>query len=119
MQGQYTYIQDIHVYQELLLWLQQFPLALHNNLSYQLLLPEHAFHAHKLKILQLLASLGVRIRSIEGSEDKFKKRTLLPRAPLSSNCFTKKFDSSLVIPIAANTTEKFSDDQRTFACLAI
>ena len=31
----------------------------------------------------------------------------------------KKFDSSLVIPIAAKTTAKFSSVPRTFACLAI
>ena len=65
------------------------------------------------------ASRGVRILSIEGSDDKLRNKTVLSNAPLSSNCFMKKFDSSLVIPIAAKTTEKFSSVPRTFACLAI
>ena len=65
------------------------------------------------------ASLGVRILSIEGSEDRLRKSTVLSRAPVSSNCRMKKFASSLVIPMAAKTTEKFSDELSTLACLAI
>ena len=65
------------------------------------------------------ASLGVRIRSIEGSEDKLRNKAVLSNDPLSSNCLMKKLDSSLVIPIAAKTTEKFSSVPRTLACLAI
>jgi len=65
------------------------------------------------------ASLGVSIRSIEGSEDKFRNNAVLSSEPLSSNCLMKKFASSLVIPIAAKTTEKFSSVPRTCACLAI
>ena len=65
------------------------------------------------------ASLGVSIRSIEGSEDKLRNNAVLSSEPLSSNCLMKKFASSLVIPIAAKTTEKFSSVPRTCACLAI
>ncbi len=65
------------------------------------------------------ASLGVRILSIEGSDERLRKRTVLSSAPVSSNWRMKKLASSLVMPIAAKTTEKLSEALRTFACLAI
>ncbi len=65
------------------------------------------------------ASLGVRILSIEGSDERLRKRTVLSSAPVSSNWRMKKLASSLVMPIAAKTTEKLSDPLSTLACLAI
>jgi len=62
---------------------------------------------------------GVEIRSIAGSFARLINNTVLSIAPVSLNDSTKKLDSSKVIPIAANTTAKFSSVPRTLACLAI
>ena len=62
---------------------------------------------------------GVEIRSTAGSFARLTNRTVLSMAPVSLKDSTKKLDSSNVIPIAANTTAKFSSLPRTFACLAI
>ena len=59
------------------------------------------------------------IRSIAGSFARLMNRTVRSIAPVSLKDSTKKLDSSNVIPIAANTTAKFSSVPRTFACLAI
>ena len=65
------------------------------------------------------AILGVAILSIAGSFARFENITVLSIAPVSLNERIKKFDSSKVIPIAANTTANFSSLPLTFACLAI
>ena len=62
---------------------------------------------------------GVEIRSIAGSFARLTNNTVLSIAPVSLKDSTKKFDSSNVIPIAANTTANFSLLPRTFACFAI
>ncbi len=58
---------------------------------------------------------GVTTRSIDGSEERFRKTTARSRAPVDSNSFRKKFASSLVIPIAAKTTANPSVEFRSFA----
>jgi flavoprotein len=65
------------------------------------------------------AIFGVAIRSIAGSFARLINKTVLSSAPVSRKLSTKKFDSSNVIPIAANTTAKFSSVPSTLACLAI
>ncbi len=56
---------------------------------------------------------------MDGSDDKFMNIAALERAPVFLNSFMKKFASSLVIPMAPNTTAKLSPVFRVFACLAI
>ena len=65
------------------------------------------------------AILGVEILSTAGSFARFTNITVLSIAPVSLKDSTKKFDSSKVIPIAANTTANFSSVPRTLACFAI
>ena len=65
------------------------------------------------------AILGVAIRSTAGSFARLMKRTVLSMAPVSLKLSVKKFASSNVIPMAANTTANGSSVPRTFACLAI
>ena len=62
---------------------------------------------------------GVTIRSVAGSSARFRKTTAFFRAPVLSNSFMKVCFSSLVIPMATNTTANSSCSPRTLACLAI
>ena len=64
-------------------------------------------------------SLGVMIRSAAGSSARLRKTTAFFNAPVLSNSFMKVCFSSLVIPIAMNTTANSSFSPLTFACLAI
>ena len=65
------------------------------------------------------AILGVAIRSMAGSFARLTNSTVRSRAPVSRKLSTKKLDSSNVIPMAANTTAKFSSFPSTFAWRAI
>ena len=66
------------------------------------------------------AHLGVKIRSMIGSFDKFKNITTLCITPASSNERLKYSATSLVTPIAAKTTPNpFPSSSATFACLTI
>ena len=62
---------------------------------------------------------GVRVLSTAGSSARFRKTTALFRAPVLSNSFMNICFSSLVIPMAMNTTANSSFSPRTLACLAI
>ena len=62
---------------------------------------------------------GVMIRSAAGSSARFRKTTAFFSAPVLSNSFMNICFSSLVIPMAMNTTANSSFSPRTFACLAI
>ncbi len=59
------------------------------------------------------------IRSTAGSSARFRNTTALSSAPVFSKSSMKYCASSLVMPIAANTTAKASSEPGTFACLAI
>ena len=62
---------------------------------------------------------GVAIRSTAGSSARLRKTTADFSAPVLSNSFMNMCFSSLVIPMAMNTTANSSSVPRTFACLAI
>ena len=59
------------------------------------------------------------MRSTAGSLARFTNSTVRSMAPVSWKLFTKKSDSSKVMPMAANTTTKGSVVPRTLAWRAI